>query len=131
MEGEPDAAPRSDQFKSIDLAASEEDLKAYFERTATPLQRIGLWLEQIEETANAAQAGIDQSREGRQRTADTALQRYEAVRARKPPTDSDELSEAAKAYCDAANAVHPPLWTHAREALINAKLVREDLERGA
>jgi hypothetical protein len=52
MEGQPDppaddATSRGDRFKSIDLAASEEDLKAYFERTATPTQRIGLWLEQI------------------------------------------------------------------------------------
>lgn len=124
------ASSHDDRTESIDLSAPEGDIKAYFERTATPTQRIGLWLDQIEETANAVQAGIDQSREERQRAAGAALQRYEAVRSRKPPTDSDELSDAATAYCDAANAVRPPLWTLAREALINAKLVREDLARG-
>ncbi len=136
MEGPPDepaddATRYGDRSKSIDLAASDEDITNFFERTATPTWRIGLWLDQIEATANTIQADIDQSLTERQRAADAARHHYEAVRTRKPSADSEELGDAARAYCDAANAVRPPLWVVAREALINAKLVREDLARGA
>ena len=125
------AAPNSSKSGSIDLSASEEELKAYFGRTATPTQRIYLWLDQIETSACAVQAEIDATLSERQQTADAAARHYEAIRARELPVDSEELHQAAKDFCDMANAIRPPLWLAAREALLNAGLVRECLARGA
>jgi hypothetical protein len=123
-------APISSNSESIDLSASEEELKAQFGRTATPTQRIHLWLDEIETSASAVQADIDATLSERQQTADAAARRYYALRARGLPEDSEELRQAAEDFCDTANAVRPPVWLAAREALLNAGLVRECLAGG-
>jgi hypothetical protein len=105
-------------------------MRSYFSRTATPRQRIEIWLDNIETSARSAQADCDRNLDARQSKADAALARYAALQSLSGAgDDSEELSDAARKVSEALNAVRPPVWLTAREALINAALVRDALAR--
>lgn len=104
----------------------EQELSAYFERTALPIQRIELQLAEIERTAREVKTQAEVGMAARQAKADAAWSAYE--RALEAEDGEEDLKQSAKAFEKAMNAVRPPVWLAAREALINVDLARSALQ---
>lgn len=104
----------------------EQELSAYFERTALPIQRIELQLAEIECTAREVKTQAEAGMAARQAKADAAWSAYK--RARGAEDGEEDLKRSAKAFEKAMNAVRPPVWLAAREALINVDLARSALQ---
>lgn len=104
----------------------EQELLAYFERTALPIQRIELQLKEIERTAQEAKAKAEIGMAARQAKANAAWSAYERARGAKDRETG--LQRSAEAFEKAMNAVRPPVWFAAREALIHVDLARKALQ---
>lgn len=104
----------------------EQELLAYFERTALPIQRIELQLKEIERTTQEAKAKAEIGMAARQAKANAAWSAYERARGAKDRETG--LQRSAEAFEKAMNAVRPPVWFAAREALIHVDLARKALQ---
>jgi len=116
------------------LPAELASLFGFKQSTALPVQRVEVWLEQIEERCRRAQASIEENWPALEAELEEARTAYETLEAEskraKSPPNKRVVLKALRAYCNASNALRPPLWMLSQEGLRNAHLLRERLADG-